>query len=376
MFGFESFDDVEGISLLDMIAAQYVDDFKQLLKAMSRVSRRRRSTNSTRAAWKATPSRPRWNLPPPPTKASRASRWCSAAGRSSTRNWHAKSKTCVNATRSPVYSIVPTFMVALEQAVAQAGRSEGQSGFLLIEPDHYARILPEFGLDSADALIAALAAHVASVLDDSVVAARFGEHSFALLMNGNYARTHALAEIVRDAFAQHVFSVGVRSATVTVSIGGVQIGEKDRQYWSGTQSRHRSGAHHRRARWQCDQHLRPGRGRSGGRRTDRALGQAVARGPGWRRLRAVLPAGAQSTRRAAGAVSGLPAPGTQWRNDVAECVHGDCRRARSGHRDRPLGGGARDPATGRAATCRAQDAPAGTHRAQFVLRPADDRHHP
>lgn len=106
MFGFESFDDVEGISLLDMIAAQYVDDFKQLLKAMSKGERRRRSTNSTRAAWKATPSRPRWNLPPPPTKASRASRWCSAAGRSSTRNWHAKSKTCVNATRSPVYSIV------------------------------------------------------------------------------------------------------------------------------------------------------------------------------------------------------------------------------------------------------------------------------
>lgn len=36
----------------------------------------------------------------------------------------------------------PTFMVALEQAVARAGRSEGQSGFLLIEPDHYARLLP------------------------------------------------------------------------------------------------------------------------------------------------------------------------------------------------------------------------------------------
>lgn len=117
-------------------------------------------------------------------------------------------------------------MVALEQAVAQAGRSEGQSGFLLIEPDHYARILPEIGLDSADALIASLAAHLASVLDDSVVAARFGEHSFALLMDGNYARSHALAELVRDAFAQHVFSVGERSATVTVSIGGVQIGEK------------------------------------------------------------------------------------------------------------------------------------------------------
>lgn len=107
MFGFESFDDVEGISLLDMIAAQYVDDFKQLLKAMSRASRRRRSTSSMHAAWKATPSRPRWSSPPPPMKASHASRWCSGAARSSTRNWRARSKTCASATRSPACSIAP-----------------------------------------------------------------------------------------------------------------------------------------------------------------------------------------------------------------------------------------------------------------------------
>ena len=31
MFGYESFDDVEGISLLDMVAPQHVDGFKQLL---------------------------------------------------------------------------------------------------------------------------------------------------------------------------------------------------------------------------------------------------------------------------------------------------------------------------------------------------------
>ncbi len=36
MFGFESFDEVEGISLLDMVASQHVDDFKQLLKALGR----------------------------------------------------------------------------------------------------------------------------------------------------------------------------------------------------------------------------------------------------------------------------------------------------------------------------------------------------
>ncbi|MBV6848474.1 GGDEF/EAL domain-containing response regulator [Xanthomonas euvesicatoria] len=226
MFGFESFDDVEGISLLDMIAAQYVDDFKQLLKAMSKGE-------------------------PPPAHYKLDARRVEGDTFPATMEFATatyEGEPCIQVVfrrreefdpelarevedlrqRDQVTGLLnrPTFMVALEQAVAQAGRSEGQSGFLLIEPDHYARILPEFGLDSADALIAALAAHVASVLDDSVLAARFGEHSFALLLNGNYARTHALAETVRNAFAQHVVSVGTRSATVTVSIGGVQIGEK------------------------------------------------------------------------------------------------------------------------------------------------------
>jgi GGDEF domain-containing protein len=39
----------------------------------------------------------------------------------------------------------PTFMLQLESAVARAGRSGGEFGLLLIEPDHYARLLPDIG---------------------------------------------------------------------------------------------------------------------------------------------------------------------------------------------------------------------------------------
>ncbi|KAG1387105.1 hypothetical protein G6F59_016559 [Rhizopus arrhizus] len=117
-------------------------------------------------------------------------------------------------------------MLQLESAVAQAGRSEGQFGLLLIEPDHYARLLPDIGLASADALIGALAALLAEVVGEDAQLARFGEHNFAVLQAGPYAQTVALAERIREAYAAHVFSIGARSATVTVSIGGVQVGEK------------------------------------------------------------------------------------------------------------------------------------------------------
>jgi diguanylate cyclase (GGDEF)-like protein len=120
----------------------------------------------------------------------------------------------------------PTFMLHVEHAVAQAGRSEGRFGLLLIEPDHYARLLPEIGLDSADALIGALARVLAQSVGDQAHVARFGEHSFAVLTEAPYAQTVALADQIREAFASQVFSIGERSATVTVSVGGVQVGEK------------------------------------------------------------------------------------------------------------------------------------------------------
>src|SRR3546814_2623094 len=36
MFGYESFEDLEGMSLLDLVAPQHVEDFKQLLKDLAR----------------------------------------------------------------------------------------------------------------------------------------------------------------------------------------------------------------------------------------------------------------------------------------------------------------------------------------------------
>lgn len=67
---------------------------------------------------------------------------------------------------------------------------------------------------------------LADTVGDTAQLARFGEHSLAVLTEGAFAQTEALADRIREAFAAQVFSIGERSATVTVSIGGVQVGEK------------------------------------------------------------------------------------------------------------------------------------------------------
>ena len=226
MFGYESFDDVEGISLLDMVAPQHVDGFKQLLKSMSKGEApppqyQVDARNQDGAVFPATMEF---------TQASYEGESCLQVVFRRRMEFDPELAREVEdlRQRDQVTGLLnrPTFMLHVEHAVAQAGRSEGRFGLLLIEPDHYARLLPEIGLDSADTLIGALARVLAHSVGDTAQVARFGEHSFAVLTEAPYAQTVALADQIREAFASQVFSIGERSATVTVSVGGVQVGEK------------------------------------------------------------------------------------------------------------------------------------------------------
>ena len=111
--------------------------------------------------------------------------------------------------------------------MADAADSGGRKGLLLVEPDHYAHLLQGIGLDAADELIAACAKRLQSVLGENDVAARFGEHQFAVLRPGSdFHDTMALAESIRAAFADHVLETDAHSLNATVSVGGVQIGQK------------------------------------------------------------------------------------------------------------------------------------------------------
>ena len=226
MFGFESFDEVEGMSLLDLVGPQHIEGFKQLLKSLSR------------------------GEAPPPEYLMEARRidgsTFPARLEFATATWEGEA--CVQVVfrrreeldpelareveelrqRDPATGLLnrPTFMRLLEDAVAAVGRDGGQYGFLLLEPDHYARLLPDIGLDAADVLAAALAERVRSAVDAQARVARFGEHSFAVLLEGNHARTRATADALREALSSEVLGVGERSLAVTASIGGVQVGEK------------------------------------------------------------------------------------------------------------------------------------------------------
>jgi diguanylate cyclase (GGDEF)-like protein/PAS domain S-box-containing protein len=226
MFGFEGFEDLEGMSLLDLVAPQHLEGFKALLKGLS----------------KGEPPPPRYELEahdgdghafPAVMEFTAAMYEGEPCLQVIFRRQEADPELAREVEELRQRDLVtgllnrPTFLHALEDAVASAAQRLGKGhGLLLIQPDHHQRLLQEIGLDSADALLQGLAGRLRSVLDEGAVSARFGEHILAVLVPGDHLATSAVAERIREAFASHVVEIGQRSAAITVSIGGVQIGEK------------------------------------------------------------------------------------------------------------------------------------------------------
>lgn len=226
MFGFEGFEELEGMSLLDLVAPKHLEGFKALLKGLS----------------KGDPPPPRYELEahdgdgnafPAVMEFTAAMYEGEPCLQVIFRRQEADPELAREVEelrqRDQATGLLnrPTFLHALEDAVASAAQRQGQGhGLLLIEPDHHQRLLQEIGLDSADALLQGLAGRLRTVLDADTFSARFSEHTLAVLVRGDHVATSALAERIREAFASHVVEIGQRSAAITVSIGGVQIGEK------------------------------------------------------------------------------------------------------------------------------------------------------
>src|SRR5690554_1959975 len=238
MFGYESFEDVEGMSLLDMVAPQHLEEFKDLLKRLAKGE-------------------------PPPARHELEARDIEGNGFPASMEFtpaQYEGEPCLQVIfrreevdpelarqveelrqRDQVTGLLnrPTFLRRLEDAVANAAQNGGRHGLLLVEPDHYQRLLQEIGLDAADDMLAALAERLQASVGDDAVTARYSEHRLAVLVpDVDYAGTTAMAERLAKAFAADVFQIGAHSSVVTISIGGVQIGEKrSEEHTSELQSR-------------------------------------------------------------------------------------------------------------------------------------------
>jgi diguanylate cyclase (GGDEF)-like protein/PAS domain S-box-containing protein len=226
MFGFEGFDEIEGLSVLDLIAPQHADTFKQVLKKLTKgeapprqleLQAQRADGSTFDAVMEFTP-------------ATYEGEAClQIVFRQQTVDAEMVKELDTLRQRDTLTGLYNRqhFMTELEAAVARAADGKGQQAFLLVEPDHYENLLGEIGLAHADDLIKGIADRLQSALDEQTFSARLSDHSFAVLcLAHDHKHSQAQAERIRDAFHGHILEVGDRSLNLGVSIGGVQIGEK------------------------------------------------------------------------------------------------------------------------------------------------------
>jgi len=227
IFGFDEFEDVEGMSILDMIAADDAEDFKALLKRLSRGEKPPQRLNlkaqrSDGSTFDAT------------MEFAEASYEGESCQQITFRQQMVDANLAqqLDALRSKdlvteLFNRQHTIAQIEISASAAAGGAVDQA-LLLIEPDNFKQVLDSVGLGNADVLLGDMANLVRRHLGESEVPGRLAEYTFGVLVTKRNADdTRQLAEKLRKGFEDRIFEIGKQSISLTVSVGGALIGEKN-----------------------------------------------------------------------------------------------------------------------------------------------------
>lgn len=227
MFGFDEFEDIESMSILDMIAPDDADDFKSLLKKLSKGEKppqklnlkAQRSNGSTFDAVMEF------------AEATYESEPCQQIiFRQQTSNPELEKELDALRSKDLVTDLFNRqhLLVELDRTVAAAAAGANDRCLLLLEPDNFKKVLDTIGIGNADLLLGDLANLMRRHLAEADVAARFADHTFAVLLVGrDQENSKKVAEVLLKAFNERIFEVGKQSINVTMSVGGCLIGEKN-----------------------------------------------------------------------------------------------------------------------------------------------------
>jgi len=227
IFGFEEFEDIEGVSILDMIAPDDADDFKTLLKKLSKGEKPPQKLNLK--AQRADGST--FDATLEFAEASYEGEPCQQIiFRQQTMSAELAKELDVLRSKDLVTDLYNRqyCLGELERMVGEAAKGRNDQALLLIEPDNFKTLLDTVGLGNADLLLGDMANLMRRHLKDVDIAGRFGEHAFGVLVAGrNTDEVRQLGETLRHAFEDRIFEVGKQSVNANISIGGTLIGEKN-----------------------------------------------------------------------------------------------------------------------------------------------------
>ncbi len=222
-FGLAEFDDIIGLPILDLVAGTHADEFKAVLRGLSKGDK----------------------TPPPMELLAR--RDDGGTFKAMVEFAHAtfEGESCLQivfrqqtvdaalVAQLQRDSVTGLFnrahtLAHIDEAVAAAAAGRAGQAVVLLEPDNWKDIVASTGIGNADHLLAAIAAKVNESIDDEDVAGVLGDHTLGLVLHSRGDLEHAaLTERLRHAVAESIFDAGSRSLTVTITLGGTLLAEKN-----------------------------------------------------------------------------------------------------------------------------------------------------
>jgi diguanylate cyclase (GGDEF)-like protein/PAS domain S-box-containing protein len=222
-FGYDSFDDLLGLPVLDMIDSANADEFKSLLRGHARQEKlpSQLALRARRAAG---------DLFEATVEFAPATFEGEPCLQIVFRRQLVDPAVLEQLQRDPVTGLFnrARMLSCVDDAVAAAAKGAKGQSLLLIEPDNWTSIVTSIGLGKADELLAGFADRIRMLLGPNDVAGMLAEHTLGIVLDSR--QDEAIKEwIVRlqHAVSNDIFDAGTRSITVTASIGGSLLGEKN-----------------------------------------------------------------------------------------------------------------------------------------------------
>lgn len=235
LFGAQSHDDMEGLSLLDLVAPKQQSSIKELLKRLSRGEKAPENMEIEAQDLEGNNWMASIEFSPATYDGERCQQMIvrkrkddSKVSAEHLKELMAKDQVTGLLTRQ-------NFLEALDGAIETAKRKEDSYAFFLVEADHYTRLLGQVGLAHGDGLVQALAQRLTQALEYHIGpagekgwrAGRMGDHQMAVLapVSSIEAATVAGNTIVQF-FSKNILEAAGHSIPVTVSAGGMYLEQR------------------------------------------------------------------------------------------------------------------------------------------------------
>ena len=235
LFGAQSHDDMEGLSLLDLVAPKQQSSIKELLKRLSRGEKAPENMEIEAqdlegGTWMAS-----IEFSPATYDGERCQQMIvrkkedsSKVSAEHLRELMAKDQVTGMLTRQ-------NFLDSLGEAINIAKDKEECYAFFLVEADQYTRLLGQVGLAHGDGLVRALAQRLTQALEHHMGPAeekgwrvgRIGDHQMAVLAPvGSIEAATVAGNTIIQSFSKTILDAAGHSIAVTVSAGGMYLEQR------------------------------------------------------------------------------------------------------------------------------------------------------